>query len=406
MQKQYKKDWRITKMKIAGVEFDDHSQKIIVTGDANSNFTHIFSNAEYMYWELESYEYIENNGVVAKGGGVGRALIGGFLFGSTGAIVGAVTRKPKQKNVVENMDVRMTFRINGEIKTERVELNKSGNLKYGTMAYEKCLTNAKQLIDKLDQISQLNQEGKTLYVSPEPIVSQPVQVIDVKAKLLELKDLYEEGLIDEEEYKSAKKDVLAGNSNSLGANAQPAIPALPNAGNETIGNNVEPKEEVNKPRLSDSELVELANYIKENFDEGTKFKAINYYRKQAGVKVAEATDIVEKILDEKKNIADPQESSDIVQDATNTPDVSETEMDVNTDSVEKQPDTSINLSKESVTEEILLCPSCKKQLNKGTKFCVFCGTKIEEKIPCPNCGKLISKSSKFCNYCGEGMKEG
>jgi RNA polymerase subunit RPABC4/transcription elongation factor Spt4 len=81
-------------------------------------------------------------------------------------------------------------------------------------------------------------------------------------------------------------------------------------------------------------------------------------------------------------------------------------MDVNTDSVEKQLDTSINLSKESVTEEILLCPSCKKQLNKGTKFCVFCGTKIEEKIPCPNCGKLIPKSSKFCNYCGEGMKEG
>lgn len=50
-----------------------------------------------------------------------------------------------------------------------------------------------------------------------------------------------------------------------------------------------------------------------------------------------------------------------------------------------------------------LCPKCKNVLPANAKFCLECGTKIEQsvsdKIVCPNCGKM-TPSGKFCIECG------
>ena len=194
-------------IKIAGVEFYDSSQKIIVTYDSSINLLKL-SDREYRYDQLESYEYVENQGTIAKGGGVGRALIGGALFGNVGAVVGATTAKRSMDTVIRDMDVRMTFRVDGVLKTEKVTLNQYSNkIKYGSMTYERYLDKAKQLIDKLDQIYQ--QMNST--VSPINDTVQPA--IDMKAKLLELKELYEQGLLDEQEYKDEKKALLESQRN-------------------------------------------------------------------------------------------------------------------------------------------------------------------------------------------------
>lgn len=70
------------------------------------------------------------------------------------------------------------------------------------------------------------------------------------------------------------------------------------------------------------------------------------------------------------------------------------------------------------------CPNCGKELAEDSKFCEFCGSKLnfatvsdisqeevshtsvesetESKgtITCPNCGKAIAHDSKFCEFCG------
>lgn len=52
-----------------------------------------------------------------------------------------------------------------------------------------------------------------------------------------------------------------------------------------------------------------------------------------------------------------------------------------------------------------ICPSCHKKINIGSKFCSFCGSKIETSRFCPECGTKISSSSKFCPNCGTKVGE-
>ena len=67
--------------------------------------------------------------LVGSGGGVGRAIVGGALFGSTGAIVGAATRKQKYAQTQYTM-----FKVwypDGHTEIEQVE--------HGTAKYKKYL---------------------------------------------------------------------------------------------------------------------------------------------------------------------------------------------------------------------------------------------------------------------------
>lgn len=53
----------------------------------------------------------------------------------------------------------------------------------------------------------------------------------------------------------------------------------------------------------------------------------------------------------------------------------------------------------------MICPSCKKEIRDGLKFCNSCGAKIEEsKLFCPNCGKELKPGQKFCNGCGAKLE--
>lgn len=61
----------------------------------------------YDYKDVVGVELIEDGRTLNKGG-IGRALVGGVLLGSTGAIVGAVTRK--SKDVCKCLRVKVTTR--------------------------------------------------------------------------------------------------------------------------------------------------------------------------------------------------------------------------------------------------------------------------------------------------------
>ena len=54
-----------------------------------------------------------------------------------------------------------------------------------------------------------------------------------------------------------------------------------------------------------------------------------------------------------------------------------------------------------VADGMIVCPKCKSQVVSGSKFCNYCGTKLENK--CPNCGAPVTPDSVFCAECGHKL---
>lgn len=56
---------------------------------------------------------------------------------------------------------------------------------------------------------------------------------------------------------------------------------------------------------------------------------------------------------------------------------------------------------ENLSENEVLCPHCSKKTPKG-KFCMECGGKLQ--LTCPNCGKEVPQGAKFCLECGQKLE--
>ena len=54
-----------------------------------------------------------------------------------------------------------------------------------------------------------------------------------------------------------------------------------------------------------------------------------------------------------------------------------------------------------VADGMIVCPNCKAQVVDGSKFCNYCGAKLENK--CPNCGATVTPDSVFCAECGHKL---
>lgn len=54
-----------------------------------------------------------------------------------------------------------------------------------------------------------------------------------------------------------------------------------------------------------------------------------------------------------------------------------------------------------VANGMIVCPNCKAQVVGGSKFCNYCGAKLENK--CPNCDAAVTPDSVFCAECGHKL---
>lgn len=61
----------------------------------------------YSFDDIVSFELIEDNDCIVKGG-LGRAIVGGALLGGVGAVVGSATGKKKSKKVITKLIIKIT----------------------------------------------------------------------------------------------------------------------------------------------------------------------------------------------------------------------------------------------------------------------------------------------------------
>lgn len=102
------------------------------------------------YSDLISYELLEDESVVTSGG-VGRALIGGAIFGGAGAIAGGITGKRTAKKRIESLYIKVTLKsfdcpcIIIPLVTKPLKLN--------SKEYQNVFNEAHQILSMLDVIS-------------------------------------------------------------------------------------------------------------------------------------------------------------------------------------------------------------------------------------------------------------
>lgn len=50
----------------------------------------------------------------------------------------------------------------------------------------------------------------------------------------------------------------------------------------------------------------------------------------------------------------------------------------------------------------MICPNCKREIDKDSNFCGYCGAKIEK---CPSCGETVDATANYCTHCGKEIRK-
>lgn len=149
----------------------------------------------FNFSDIIDFELLEDGYSVTKGGvSIGKALLGDFLVGWPGFIVGGVTGKRKTKTTCYNMQIKITLNdfdlpmIMIPIITTRIPK--------GTKAYKNAVLIANEILSCLNIISNANDKPRS---------NSNVSIAD---EIKKFKDLLDSGAISEQEYEAKKKQLL------------------------------------------------------------------------------------------------------------------------------------------------------------------------------------------------------
>lgn len=151
------------------------------------------------YDEIRSYELIENNNQVTKGG-LGAAVAGGILFGAAGAMAGSVIGK-NAATMVENLDLLINIT---DIDYPCVYLHYLNSpTQVSSQAYKNAFQEAKKAISCLDLLLE------DTYGEPERNEAKgPSNTMNPYEEIKQLKELLDMGAITQDDYDAKKKQLL------------------------------------------------------------------------------------------------------------------------------------------------------------------------------------------------------
>ena len=148
------------------------------------------------YNDILKYELLEDGNSISKGG-VGRAIIGGVLFGGVGAIVGGSTGH-KSKQTCTRLQVKITLNdVDDPVKYIEFIDNE---IRKDSLMYKSAYDSAQKVLSTLDVICNPNVSNGN---SNDTLSSN-----SIPEQIKEYKELLDSGAITQEEYNKKKKQLL------------------------------------------------------------------------------------------------------------------------------------------------------------------------------------------------------
>lgn len=182
----------------AWLHIDDSNKLCYFTGIISKGFR--VEKVDGNIFKFDDIDYCEMNedgetlASVTKSG-VGRALVGGALFGAVGAVVGAQTGKERiaSKAIVNNVTIHVQFKGGrGSVRCTLMEIPGEQGGEHHTRA----IKIGKNIVSALEGV--INADAEAL----------PSSQKGAAADLRELKSLMDEGIITKEEFDAKKKQML------------------------------------------------------------------------------------------------------------------------------------------------------------------------------------------------------
>lgn len=173
------------------LSFDDNTQTFTILKRKEDKATYHFN-------QIIDFELLENDESVTKGG-LGRAVVGGMLFGGVGAVVGGVTANRRAKGVCKSLKIKISFRNSSNL-TEYINFIDTETMTDSSF-YQIRYEDAQETLSAL----QLAVEQVGDSVAAE---SSAEQVTSSADEILKFKQLLDMGAITQEEFDAKKKRLL------------------------------------------------------------------------------------------------------------------------------------------------------------------------------------------------------
>lgn len=181
--------------KVGGyIWFDDnHKWFVFPKGAFGSSINNSYV---FKYDEIIDYEVLEDGVSITKGG-LGKALIGGALFGLAGAIVGGTSKRTKE--ICNKLEIKVTTRNPDNpvvyLNLINTEFKKNGLVyKQASKSVQDILSKFQIVIDELER-----EKG---------IAKEAVSNVSVADEIKKFKELLDIGAITQEEFDTKKKELL------------------------------------------------------------------------------------------------------------------------------------------------------------------------------------------------------
>ena len=163
--------------------------------DKNKRLFHVPAPAVSIYNKtpiVYSFDDIVDYELVIDGVSIGRALVGGAVFGGVGAVIGGTTGKKSQKEMIKKMYIRITLNHTYDTYTEISLI--SADTKKGSFLYNTMTDCANKILALLDSITAES--------------SAPASSGSAADEILKYKQLLDCGAITEEEFNKKKSELL------------------------------------------------------------------------------------------------------------------------------------------------------------------------------------------------------
>lgn len=189
------------------IEFSLQSYWIVFNDDKKILMRNgVFKSVDISYDYIVGYNYLEDEKKYGIGSTIGKAAVGGILFGGAGAVIGALTNT-NQSRKVRSMEIQLTLKNGKTIEYFPISIYKGDPIKVTSSYYKDKLNVGNKIMILLDEII----NGKTQPVLNEINEKEIVENTNSEnnlSELRELKSLLDEGILTQEEFNFKKKQIL------------------------------------------------------------------------------------------------------------------------------------------------------------------------------------------------------